>query len=323
MSCYSPLMMYDTGMINPETGKHVFEFCGKALTLNDPANKSLDEFVMVPCNRCIGCRLDYARQWANRMVLELLDNPDALFITLTYDEEHVPFSDKGYRTVSVRDCQLFMKSLRKHFAGKKIRFFLASEYGPKTKRPHYHGIFYGLRMEDFPDLQLYKYNNLHQPLYISELLSKTLWKRGFCTIGSVSRDTCAYTARYVLKKLKGKDTSFYTERGITPEFTLSSRRPGIGLGYFDNHKDYTDKISVFDGTETVSFPMPKKLFDKLIDVDPDLYYILKEARRASASSSAWLEWQQSDLEYLEFLDMKETEMYKKIKGISGDTRLDI
>lgn len=323
MPCYQPLQMLDLDMLNPDTGKHVYKFLGRAVTLQDPSNPDADKFLMVPCNRCIGCRLDYARQWSNRMLLELLDNPDALFITLTYDPEHVPYGKKGNMTVCVRDCQLFMKRLRKHFSDRKIRFFLASEYGPKGKRPHYHGIFFGLKFSDFPDLKFYKLNNLGQPLYISNLLAKDIWQNGFCTIGAVSRDTCSYTARYMLKKVKGKDRLSYVELGIDPEFTLMSRRPGIGMGYLDMHPDITNEISVFDGSEVVSFPLPKKLFDKIVDLNPDKYYDLKAARRFTAWSNELLEWKKTDMEYLEYLDMKESELYRKIKGIDSTTRLDI
>lgn len=325
MACYSPLLMFDTGEINPSTGKHIMEFRGRADKLYDPSSEA-GSFVnatsyMVPCNRCIGCRLDYARQWANRMVLELMDCPEAIFVTLTYNDEHLPYSLCGFPTVSVRDCQLFMKRLRRHFPDKKLRYFLASEYGPMHGRPHYHAIIFGLQFSDFSDLRLYKYNNLNQPLFISTVFEE-IWGNGFCTIGGVTRDTCNYTARYMLKKLKGKDKSFYEERDLTPEFTLSSRRPGIGLGYFDNH-EFTDKVTYFDGNKVVSFPLPKKVFDKLVEYDPDLYESLKVLRKDNAVHSAWLEWQQSDLEYLEYLDLKETEIYNRIKGISSDTRLDI
>lgn len=111
MPCYSPLLMQDLGYINPDTGKHVMKFAGRATDLFEPFKPGSEAWLTVPCNRCIGCRLDYARQWSNRMLLELLDNPNALFITLTYNDAHVPFSDLGFHTVSVRDCQLFYEEV--------------------------------------------------------------------------------------------------------------------------------------------------------------------------------------------------------------------
>lgn len=331
MPCYKPLLMYHSGYW-PETGKKAMTLLGPCRTLDywDPESKIFsepwhdpDRLFRVPCNRCIGCRLDYARQWSNRLVLELQDNPNALFITLTYNDQNVPISEKGFKTVSVRDCQLFMKRLRKHFSDRKIRFFLCSEYGSTTLRPHYHGIFYGLSLSDFPDLEFYKFNKLNQPLYKSDLLAKEIWKNGFCTIGGVTRESCSYTARYMLKKLKGPDSLFYSERAIAPEFTLSSRRPGIGFGYLESNPEFTNEISVFDGEKIVSFPMPKKLLEKYGQLHPDEYNTFKEARKVVATSAELLEYNKTDLDYLEYLDLKESAIYRKIKGISADTRLDL
>ena len=55
-----------------------------------------------------------------------------------------------YGVCCKRDIQNFMKRLRKlifndinlNEDGKKIRYYIASEYGPKTFRPHYHGIIF-------------------------------------------------------------------------------------------------------------------------------------------------------------------------------------
>lgn len=324
MACYHPLMLYDTGEINAETGKRVMNFLGSVKSMLDIDNSDRDNLYYVPCNRCIGCRLDYAREWSNRMLLELADNPNALFVTLTYDNDHVPFSDLGFMSTSVRDCQLFFKRLRKAFQNKKIRYFLGAEYGPKTNRPHYHAIIFGLTFSDFPDLKLLKYNNLGQPLFSSDQLAMKIWKNGFCTIGAVTKESCGYTARYMLKKLKGFDrTFFYDKRHIEPEFSLCSRRPGIGLGYFENGHSISNNISVFDGEKTVTFPIPKKLFDKILNYDEDLYYVLKATRKESASSSEYLEYLKSDLDYLEYLGLKESLAYSKIKAISAKNRLNL
>ena len=48
--------------------------------------------VPLPCGQCIGCRIDYSRQWANRCLLELKYHDSAWFCTFTYDDDHVPRS---------------------------------------------------------------------------------------------------------------------------------------------------------------------------------------------------------------------------------------
>ena len=77
------------------------------------------------------------------------DSSYACFVTLTYDDEHLPREDrkvydwmidqevifKNVPVHRVRDCQLFLKRLRKDNPDVKIRYFLVSEFGPRTLRP--------------------------------------------------------------------------------------------------------------------------------------------------------------------------------------------
>jgi len=159
VACYHPLMGVPIG-IRPDTGKMQYSirpYNEKAF--NDEILKSspMGPPVQIPCGQCIGCRLAYSRQWANRCMLELEYHDSAYFVTLTYDEAHVPkhyYPDpetgEALPSMSLckRDFQLFMKRLRKAFPDDKIRFFAAGEYGTKTFRPHYHAIIFGLHLDD-------------------------------------------------------------------------------------------------------------------------------------------------------------------------------
>lgn len=46
-------------------------------------------YQVIPCGKCVGCRMEYSRQWANRCMLELEYHDSAYFVTLTYDDYHV------------------------------------------------------------------------------------------------------------------------------------------------------------------------------------------------------------------------------------------
>lgn len=52
----------------------------------------------------------------------------------------------GYLSyTSKRDAQLFLKRVRKNlskYSDEKIRYYIVSEYGPKTFRAHYHVLFF-------------------------------------------------------------------------------------------------------------------------------------------------------------------------------------
>ena len=259
MSCYHPLKALDFG-IHPKTGKHVIKIVKSDY---DPKEKNDNcKVILLPCGNCIGCRLEYSRQWAIRMLCELEDtkkygNGEACFLTLTYNNEHLPeknycYDSDGveyispYHPLNKRDIQLFIKRLRKRFQTKKIRYYLCGEYGSddNTKRPHYHLVLFGIDFHE--DRKLHHIKNGF--MYYTSDEVKKLWtdpkdknadtnSYGIHIITDVSFDTCAYVARYVTKKMRGEDADVYDLYGIPCEFSLMSRRPGIGRLYFDEHKE--------------------------------------------------------------------------------------
>ena len=230
-------------------------------------------FTQVPCGKCIGCRLDYASNWADRLSLEALDYPSdkRWFVTLTYDDAHLPPLGKcGIHTLFPRDVTLFLKRLRSAYPSEDIRYFYSGEYGESdSKRPHYHLILFG---HSFDDLKYYKANDLGDPLFTSEVLS-SLWRCGYVVIGEFSWNTAAYTARYVLKKVKGSGAKdLYRDAGILPEFCRMSRRPGIGSRRFSLDSDSYQLPNGRMGS------LPKSYLDKMKDVDPDAVDAIKAVR---------------------------------------------
>ena len=160
-----------------------------------------------------------------------------------------------------------MKRLRKKYKNKKIRYYHCGEYGDKNFRPHYHAIIFGL---EFDDQKLFTVNN-GEKLYTSEKLEK-LWPFGFSTIGTVTFESAAYVARYVMKKVNGKNAKNHYERvdsntgeiySLVPEYNTMSRRPGIASGWFDKYKDDvypSDNIHLREKTFR-----PPKFYDKMYE----------------------------------------------------------
>ena len=109
--------------------------------------------INLPCNKCINCKMRYAKEWAIRCMHEAHPeiNKDNCFITLTFNDENLP-KDKS---LDVRTFQLFMKRLRKKVK-KPLRFYHSGEYGEIKRRPHYHALIFGY---DFPDKQRFRKNN--------------------------------------------------------------------------------------------------------------------------------------------------------------------
>ena len=67
-------------------------------------------------------------------------------------------------------------------------------------RPHYHALLFN---HDFKDKKLWKENANGDNLYTSEELAE-VWSLGFCSLGAVTYQSAAYTARYIMKKISGE-----------------------------------------------------------------------------------------------------------------------
>jgi hypothetical protein len=159
---------------------------------------------------------------------------DNCFITLTYDEEHLP---EDY-SLHYDDFQRFMKRLRKRYQGKTIRFYMAGEYGENFGRPHFHACIFNL---DFEDKYLWQKTDSGSKIYRSKILEE-LWPFGYSSIGEVNFQSAAYVARYIMKKVTGdmaeqhyEEVNFTTGEIIQrkPEFNKMSLKPGIGQAWFD------------------------------------------------------------------------------------------
>lgn len=203
---------------------------------------------------------------------------DNCFITLTYDEQRLPWGG----TLVLGHFQKFMKRLRKrHGAG--IRFFHCGEYGGSTGRPHYHALLFGL---DFDDKEWLKDNDQGDPLFTSSNLS-SLWPYGHASVGALSAQSAAYVTRYALKKVTGHNAEAHYETmhestgeifQKRPEYVTMSRRPGIGARWLERFGDevFPDDFVVVNGKER---KVPKS-YDKLLEkADPRLFARVKSERR--------------------------------------------
>jgi hypothetical protein len=263
MPCYKPITGYRSKFVNPKTGKRGIVFS------SDSGYQDMQ--VTVPCGRCIGCRLEYSRQWAVRCMHEAQCHDANAFITLTYAPEHLP-SD---HSIHKEELQKFFKRLRKELGDVKIRYFACGEYGEKNNRPHYHAIIFGY---DFKDKIVHTKTKNGDLLYRSPLLEK-VWKKGHSLIGHVTFESAAYVARYVTKKFKGgkegeKEEHYKIvdpETGeihqLEPEFCLMSRRPGLGKKWLEKYKGDTDKDFITLRGKKMKLP---KYYDSILEQEDEL-----------------------------------------------------
>lgn len=221
----------------------------------------------------------WARAWAMRCVHESLLHEESCFVTLTYDQDHVP-RDGSLRK---RDWQLFAKRLRR-LCG-PFRFFAAGEYGSLNRRPHYHALLFGM-----------SFRKERIELASGRWTSPTLmerWGQGQVDVGDVSPKSAAYVASYSVKKQRDlvsreRLTRYDGETGeyweVAPEFVLMSRRPGLGSDWIARFKSdvYPADEVVIEGTRD----RPPRFYDSRL---PEAELEALKGKRAQAAQERGLD----------------------------------
>lgn len=296
---------------------------------NNLRSKAYDQvftqYVDIPCGSCLECRLNYSRVWAERCMVEVPYHDTAYFLTLTYDDYHLPTEEVVHpdtgeiitaHSLNRRDMQLFFKKLRKHFTGHRISYFMCGEYGSETHRPHYHCILYGAPLDD---LVLYRKSVEGNNYYNSDTLNK-LWSNGFVVVGDVTFESCAYTARYCLKKQTGKVAreEVYIKNGLMPEFTGMSTRPAIGRAFYEDNKEKlysNDHVSIPTAAGGRQI-RPNKYYDKLYEKDePEKFAKIKEQRLQRAEDFKEVKMAYTTKSYTDQLETELEELESKFRNL--------
>lgn len=258
MPCYHPLQAYQCQQT-------------KLVSFGKPPSDSRP--ITLPCGQCIGCRERRARDWALRCMHEASLYKNNCFITLTYDDQHLPPD----RSLHYIEFQKFMKRLRFSHRGISpvcgdedtskrdhypIRFYMCGEYGTNFGRPHFHAILFNF---DFEDKVFFKKAPSGEMLYRSKSL-ESLWHGGFSSIGSVTFQSAAYVARYINAKITGKladDHYSWVDRETgevhfrTPEFNKMSLKPGIGAGWLEKFQSDVFPHDYIVNSQGAKLPVPK------------------------------------------------------------------
>ena len=200
MKCSQPFMRDTSGRVHWST------------KLTEEERLNMTPF---PCGRCLPCRINKARTWQHRIMLETNSHDDSIFVTLTYSDDFLPITSRGDPTLVKTDLQKFFKRLRRRLNEKTIRYFAVGEYGDRTERPHYHTCIFGLdpSLNTRSDIES-AWSIKHNPI-------------GHVHIGRVEKESARYIAGYTIKKLT--DPNDERLQGRYPEFMLSSRKGG-GIG---------------------------------------------------------------------------------------------
>lgn len=161
----------------------------------------------VPCGKCVICQHNRLADWTFRILAEKESAVNAYFVTLTYNDEHLPYF------VNKRDIQLFFKRLRKACSSDGLKYFITSEYGETNNRPHYHAIIFNV----FP-------KNIKYYLRMNDLFEK-VWKNGYTyTVSDVNESSIRYVVKYILKE------NIDEEKKSSLFYTMSKN---LGISYLD------------------------------------------------------------------------------------------
>lgn len=200
--------------------------------------------LIVPCGKCPICLANRRQEWVFRLRVEHEQCVWSCFVTLTYDDEHLP----GDYSVHKRDVQLFLKRLRKK--KHKFRYFVVAEYGDHTHRPHYHGLFF--------------FDYSPSPSIYDDITNA--WSNGFIRFGDVEEGSIVYCTKYCLKGctlLPGQNDVF---------ILCSKQNGGIGYAYLQSMANYHLEQNNYEyvSLHGLQCRMPKYYKDKLYPVAKNL-----------------------------------------------------
>lgn len=269
----------------------------------------------LPCGKCEICRVEKSKDWATKGFCEGETWKNKCFITLTYNKENLPKDRKLKRS----DIQKFWKDLRYHLykttkrkkeqkvdltlerghleeipsneledifghnAKRKnrypIRYINCGEYGPKTKRPHYHAVIFNFKPFDMRRLMRDRRGHW---VYTSDKLAK-IWGKGFVVVEHANYATCAYVARYTTKKYNRTDEEQERmKKKKQIEFIGASSLGFIGYYYWIKNKETIKRnmgifINTKIGTHLQKIPRAMQKLWKLENEEEfELYEIEKE-----------------------------------------------
>lgn len=223
-------------------------------------------------------RKRFINDWTVRTWYENKSAKCSFFVTLTFNDNNVPrFSDGrlGFR----KDlCVKFMKRLRNWLRREYgleedvFKYFLCSEYGKNTHRPHHHVLFFFKEFLAFP--------------VFCELVHRA-WTYGFCDVEiPESNKVLTYVSKYVAKDMYSMDVATSsTDESINEDFRIYNfgthkydewtvtrynfhlQSMGYGSALLDDltEKDLSEGVKfVFMGTIARPFAIPKYAADRLL-----------------------------------------------------------
>lgn len=215
----------------------------------------------VPCGYCNQCIKDRQNEYVIRTIEEASKKGSVWFFTLTYRDHNVPFTfdpngeiidqnpvtgevffapDAKLLTLCNKDITSWKKRVRSRLNKRRMKegkerlkfsFLICGEYGPRTHRPHYHGLFIGLSRSDM--LEFKKDWENHYGF--------TLFKPVNCIPSPHHNDvesTARYVAKYICKSRDLEDQNVLAGKVQKPRKLVSPRYGLPSEEKFEKMKNY-------------------------------------------------------------------------------------
>lgn len=285
------------------------------MSCNTPLKiKQGKNYITVPCRKCMGCRIQKRNYYSMLARFESFTyyqkNLDSSFVTLTYDDDNLPFNG----SLSIEESKKFVKRLREHlsrtdFPKKKIymfgrerfvpdfKFYITGEYGSEknTFRPHYHIILFGVNQ------------------FIASDFARRAWKKGNIYVSSLNGARIRYCMKYIDKQYDSDivpDDSFQVpfstwSKGLGQDFIMNNFKSviennGINNGgrivplnqYYRRLYGLDSNVNIMDLEkdeieQALKKNMSLKQYDEWTKYNNELRYV-KEARFKGAVSDKYL-----------------------------------
>lgn len=233
-----PSGVYHSNVLHVNKNHVTKDNIDKYTIVNPATGETFPMFLIVPCSKCRLCNEKKAQAWSFRALCEsYMSKSQAYFITLTYNNQHLPPNG-----VFAEEVQLFFKRLRIRLdrmgIEHNLRYIAVSEYGHYSKRPHYHIILW-----NFPDHFGTAYSRLS--------LIESAWRRPtgeYNTDGSPITESIGFAyclpviqggINYVMKYMSKREKS---PEGMNPTFMLASKKNGgIGSAYAEKLRSFYEQ----------------------------------------------------------------------------------
>lgn len=304
----------------------------------------------VGCGRCEICRTERSKSWSVKAECEGRCWKNKTFLTLTYNPESLPKD----RRLNRKDLQKFWKRLRYHldkhtknepngkFPGlvrellptnilestfgwnskrknkKPIRYINCGEYGPKTKRPHYHAVVFNFKPDD---LRRFSKDRRGYWLYTSKKINE-IWGKGYVIIGNATTETAAYVARYCTKKFKRTmEEEEKMKQKKQNEFIGASTWGFIGYYWWINHRDEVIRnggILMRTKKGTHLAPVPKPMCKLWEMEDEDTYTQYKDYKEINAKKNWEMILSRTELSEKEYIKKTWLDRLKRLVNLRRD-----